>query len=193
MGTIGGNVANGSPIGDSPPPLIALGASVTLRKGATRRSMPLEDFFIDYGKQDRQKGEFVESIEVPLPASDAHFACYKITKRRDEDITAVLAAIYMERDGEGPVSVIRIAFGGMAATPKRAASAEAVLAGRPWTLENVEAAMDALGSDFKPISDMRASADYRMLVARNLLKRFFIETSGTKKPFTVERYEAVTA
>jgi xanthine dehydrogenase small subunit len=190
MGTIGGNIANGSPIGDTPPPLIALGASLTLRKGGTRRTMPLEDFFIDYGKQDRQPGEFVESVSVPMPAKGAHFAAYKITKRRDEDITAALGAFYLELARDGSVSVIRIACGGMAATPKRAASAEAALAGRPWTLENVEAAMEALSSDFTPISDMRASAEYRMLVAQNLLKRFFIETSGTKKPFTVKRYEA---
>ncbi len=190
MGTIGGNIANGSPIGDTPPPLIALGASLTLRKGDTRRTMPLQDFFIDYGKQDRQPGEFVESVSVPLPAKGSHFSAYKITKRRDEDITAALGAFYLELARDGSVATIRIAFGGMAATPQRAPAAEAVLAWRPWTLENVEAAMEALSSDFTPISDMRASAEYRMLVAQNLLKRFFIETTGTKKPFTVNRYEA---
>ncbi|MBO6537801.1 MAG: xanthine dehydrogenase small subunit [Rhizobiaceae bacterium] len=190
MGTIGGNIANGSPIGDTPPPLIALGAELTLRKGSRRRTMPLEEFFIDYGKQDRQPGEFVESVTVPLPAKGAHFSAHKITKRRDEDITAALGAYYVELAGDGTVAAVRIAYGGMAATPKRARSAEAMLIGRPWTAENIEAAMDALSSDFTPISDMRASADYRMLVARNLLKRFFIETSGTKKPVTVKRYEA---
>ena len=190
MGTVGGNIANGSPIGDMPPPLIALGATLTLRKADTRRSMPLEDFFMDYGRQDRQAGEFVECIDVPLPAAGAHFAAYKVTKRRDEDITAVLGAFYLERAGDGSVAAIRIAYGGMAATPKRASSVEAALAGRPWTLANVEAAMEAYSSDFTPISDMRASAAYRMLVARNLLKRFFIETTGTAKPFTVKRHEA---
>ncbi|MBO6901588.1 MAG: xanthine dehydrogenase small subunit [Rhizobiaceae bacterium] len=190
MGTIGGNIANGSPIGDTPPPLIALGAELTLRKGSRRRTMPLEEFFIDYGKQDRQPGEFVESVTVPLPPKGAHFAVHKITKRRDEDITAALGAFYVELDGDGTVAALRIAYGGMAATPKRARSAEAVLIGKPWTAENIEAAMDALPSDFTPISDMRASADYRMLVARNLLKRFFIETSGTRKPVTVKRHEA---
>jgi xanthine dehydrogenase small subunit len=190
MGTIGGNIANGSPIGDTPPPLIALGATLTLRMGDERRSLPLEDFFIDYGKQDRRPGEFVEGITVPLPAKGSHFATYKITKRRDEDITAALGAFYLELGEDGTVSTIRIAYGGMAATPKRAPAAEAALTGRPWTLANVEAAMAALSSDFTPISDMRASAEYRMLVARNLLKRFFIETSGTKKPFHISRYEA---
>ncbi|WP_127521585.1 xanthine dehydrogenase small subunit [Mesorhizobium sp. Z1-4] len=189
MGTIGGNIANGSPIGDTPPPLIALGAELTLRKGSRRRTMPLEEFFIDYGKQDRQPGEFVESVTVPLPAKGAHFAAHKITKRRDEDITAALGAFHVELAGDGTVASVRIAYGGMAATPKRARSAEAVLVGRPWSADNIEAAMDALSSDFTPISDMRASADYRMLVARNLLKRFFIESSGTKKPVTVKRYE----
>jgi len=176
--TVGGNIANGSPIGDTPPPLIALGATLTLRKGDTRRTMPLEDFFLDYGKQDRQPGEFVESISVPLPAKGSHFAAYKITKRRDEDITAALGAFYLELARDGSVSLIRIAYGGMAATPKRAPSAEAVLAGRPWTLENVEAAMEALSSDFTPISDMRASAAYRLTVARNLLTRFYVETGS---------------
>jgi xanthine dehydrogenase small subunit len=190
MGTIGGNIANGSPIGDTPPPMIALGATLTLRKGATRRTMPLEDFFIDYGKQDRLPGEFVESITVPLPAKGAHFATYKITKRRDEDITAALGAFYLELSGDGSVAVIRIAYGGMAATPKRAPTVEAALTGRPWTMENIEAALAAYSSDYTPISDMRASAEYRMLVAQNLLKRFFIETTGTRKPFVVSRYEA---
>ncbi|MBO6718853.1 MAG: xanthine dehydrogenase small subunit [Rhizobiaceae bacterium] len=190
MGTIGGNIANGSPIGDTPPPLIALGATLTLRKGSTRRSLPLEDFFVDYGKQDRLPGEFVESIVVPLPAKGSHFAAYKISKRRDEDITAALGAFYLALARDGTVATIRIAYGGMAATPKRAAAAEAALAGQKWNEANVEAAMDALSSDFTPISDMRASAEYRMMVARNLLKRFFLETGAPKKPTQVSRYEA---
>ena len=188
MGTIGGNIANGSPIGDTPPPLIALGARLTLRKGATRRTIPLEDYFIAYGRQDRTPGEFVEAVEVPLPSSGSRFAAYKITKRRDEDITAALGAFHLTLDGDR-VASIRIAYGGMAATPKRATAVEAALLGRAWTMETVEAVLPAFEADFQPISDMRASAEYRMLAARNLLKRFFIETSSTKKPFTVKRYE----
>jgi xanthine dehydrogenase small subunit len=190
MGTIGGNIANGSPIGDTPPPLIALGATLTLRRGAERRTVPLEDFFLDYGKQDRQPGEFVEAVHVPVPAPDAHFAAYKITKRRDEDITAALGAFHL-RVTDGKVSSVRIAYGGMAATPKRARAVEAVLLGRPWSVETVEAALPAFEEDFQPITDMRASAAYRMLAAKNLLRRFLVETSGTGKPFTVKRYEEV--
>jgi xanthine dehydrogenase small subunit len=187
MGTIGGNIANGSPIGDTPPPLIALGATLTLRRGAQTRSLPLEDFFIDYGKQDRQPGEFVESITVPLPREGAHYAVYKVTKRRDEDITAVLGAFHVEI-ADGRVSAARIAYGGMAATPKRARSVEAALVGQHWSEETVAAAMDAVSRDFTPISDMRASAEYRLLAARNLIRRFYLETSG-ESGVQVKRYE----
>ena len=188
MGTIGGNVANGSPIGDTPPPLIALGASLTLRKGKQKRTIAIEDFFIAYGRQDRRPGEFVEAVHVPLPARDAHFAVYKISKRRDEDITATLGAFHVEvRDGI--VASARIAYGGMAATPKRAKAVEAALVDRPWSLETVEAAQGAYAQDYQPLTDMRASAEYRMLAARNLLLRFYMETTGAAKPFRVKRYE----
>ena len=178
MGTIGGNIANGSPIGDMPPPLIALGATLALRKHHNRRSIPLEDFFIDYGRQDRAAGEFVESVSVPLPPRDARFAVYKVSKRREEDITAVLGAFLLRLDGDNRVQQVHIAYGGMAATPKRARAVEAALAGQPWTMAAVEAALDAYATDFQPISDMRASAGYRMLVAQNLLRRFFMETTA---------------
>ena len=187
MGTIGGNIANGSPIGDTPPPLIALGATLTLRRGAETRSLPLEDFFIDYGKQDRQPGEFVESITVPLPREGAHYAVHKVTKRRDEDITAVLGAFHVELV-DGKVSAARIAYGGMAATPKRARFVEAALVGQTWNEDTVAAAMDAVSRDFTPISDMRASAEYRLLAARNLIRRFLLETSG-ESGVQVKRYE----
>ena len=190
MGTIGGNVANGSPIGDTPPPLIALGATLTLRKGAERRTLPLEDFFIAYGKQDRKPGEFVEAVHVPVPASDTHFAVHKITKRRDEDITAVLGAFHLKLGADGTVASIRIAYGGMAATPKRATAVEAALVGKPWTEATVEAALDAYQADFTPLTDMRASADYRALAARNLLLRFFLETTDTAAPVQVSRHQA---
>jgi xanthine dehydrogenase small subunit len=189
MGTVGGNIANGSPIGDIPPPLIALGARLTLRKGQERRTIALEDFFIDYGKQDRQPGEFVEAVHVPLPEPATLFAAYKVTKRRDEDITAALGAFHLRLEG-GRVASVRIAYGGMAATPKRAQAVEAALTGQPWTPETVEAALPAYEADFTPITDMRASAEYRMLAAKNLLKRFFLETSGSDKPVQIVRHEA---
>ena len=189
MGTIGGNIANGSPIGDTPPPLIALDATLTLRKGRQRRTILLEDFFIAYGRQDRQPGEFVEAVHVPLPAAHEKFAVYKVTKRRDEDITAVLGAFRLALGDDGTVASVRIAYGGMAATPKRAPAVEAALVGRPWTQASVEAAMAACEADFSPLTDMRATAGYRALVARNLLLRFFLETTGTPGPLGVSRYE----
>ncbi|MBU2108254.1 MAG: xanthine dehydrogenase small subunit [Alphaproteobacteria bacterium] len=187
MGTIGGNIANGSPIGDTPPPLIALGASLTLRRGKKRRTIPLEKYFIAYGKQDRKPGEFVEAVHVPVPAKRVHFAVYKITKRRDEDITAVLGAFHLTLANNGTVGAIRIAYGGMAATPKRASAVEAALLGKPWTEATVEAAIGAYDVDFSPLTDMRASAEYRSLAAKNLLRRFFVETTGTKAPVQVSR------
>jgi xanthine dehydrogenase small subunit len=187
MGTIGGNIANGSPIGDTPPPLIALGAQLTLHKGAERRSIPLEDFFVAYGRQDRLPGEFVERVTVPLPAKDEKFAVYKVSKRRDEDISSTLGAFRLRLAEDGTVASIRIAFGGMAATPKRALAVEAALEGRLWTEAAVDAALAAFESDFTPLTDMRASAEYRMLAAKNLLRRFFVETTGTRAPVQVGR------
>ncbi|MGI6856608.1 xanthine dehydrogenase small subunit [Mesorhizobium sp. 1B3] len=189
MGTIGGNIANGSPIGDTPPPLIALGAMLTLRRGKTRRTIPLEDFFIAYGKQDRQPGEFVEAVRVPLPNKSSYFAIYKVSKRRDEDITSALGAFHLMLAGDGTVAAVRIAYGGMAATPKRAAAVEAALIGRPWNEATVEAALPRYEEDFTPLTDMRATAAYRALAAKNLLRRFLAETSGTSEPIQVSRYE----
>ncbi|MER8573145.1 xanthine dehydrogenase small subunit [Mesorhizobium sp. M1338] len=190
MGTIGGNIANGSPIGDMPPPLIALGARLTLRKGNKRRTIPLETFFIAYGKQDRQPGEFVEAVHVPVPAKGTKFAVHKITKRRDEDITAALGAFFLTLAEDGTVADVRIAYGGMAATPKRAPAVEKALLGKPWTEQTVEAAMAEYAKDFTPLTDMRASAEYRTLAAKNLLLRFFVETTDTRAPFQVSRNEA---
>src|SRR5690606_37491818 len=190
MGTIGGNIANGSPIGDTPPPLIALGATLTLRKGNSRRTMPLEDFFIAYGKQDRQPGEVVEAVHVPLPGADTRFAVWKVSKRRDEDITTVLGAFALKTAADGTVASARIAYGGMAATPKRALAVETALTGKPWTMETVEQALPAYERDFAPITDMRASAEYRMLAAKNLLKRFFLEATEAGGPLHLTRYEA---
>lgn len=178
MGTVGGNIANGSPIGDTPPALIALGASVTLRKGARRRSVALQDFFIAYGKQDREPGEFVEAVHIPFLEADTRFAVYKITKRLDEDITAVCGAFRMTFDGAGRVADAVIAFGGMAGTPKRADHVEAALRGEAWSEVTVDQAISAFDQDFTPLTDWRASAEYRQLVAKNLLRRFYLETQA---------------
>jgi xanthine dehydrogenase small subunit len=178
MGTVGGNIANGSPIGDTPPPLIALGARITLRRGGERREVKLEDYFIAYGKQDRQPGEFVESVFVPALPKGERLEVYKITKRRDEDISALCGAFRVFLNDRGTVGMIRIAFGGMAATPKRARAVEAALLDQPWTSASIEAAIPAFATDFQPISDMRASAEYRLMVAQNLLRRFHLETTG---------------
>ena len=190
MGTIGGNIANGSPIGDMPPALIALGATLTLRKGAVRRTIRLEDYFIAYGKQDRQPGEFVETVHVPVPAAGEAFAVHKVTKRRDEDITATLGAFRLALAADGTVAEIRIAYGGMAATPKRAFAVEKALFGQPWNEATVEAAMEKYAEDYAPLTDMRATAEYRALVAKNLLLRFYIETTSSGQPAQVSRYEA---
>ncbi|MCK4867634.1 MAG: xanthine dehydrogenase small subunit [Alphaproteobacteria bacterium] len=181
MGTIGGNVANGSPIGDSPPALIAAGATLGLRLGSEQRTILLEDFFIDYGKQDRRPGEFVEYVVLPKPEPGTQYRCYKISKRFDQDISAACGAFRLRLDGD-IVADIRIAFGGMAATPKRAAATEAALTGKPWTEETIEAALDIMEQDYTPLTDWRASAWYRMAVAKNLLRKFHAETSGPAAP-----------
>lgn len=186
-GTIGGNIANGSPIGDTPPPLIALGATLTLRSHSGRRTMPLENYFLAYGKQDRMAGEFVEKVFVPLPAENGHFAVYKISKRRDEDISALCGAFNLTLDMDGHVEDIRIAFGGMAATPKRAVNVEQALIGKPWRWDVIASARDAFDADYQPLSDWRASAEYRSLTAKNLLTRFFLETAGA--PTELHRFE----
>ncbi|MEK1934008.1 MAG: xanthine dehydrogenase small subunit, partial [Pararhizobium sp.] len=186
MGTIGGNIANGSPIGDTPPALIALGASVVLRKGKQQRIVPLESYFIEYGRQDRHPGEFVEAVRIPFLNENARYAVYKITKRLDEDISAVCAAFRLTVDANGKVADAVIAYGGMAGTPKRAENAEIALNGAEWNEATIDAAMDALGEDYTPLTDWRASADYRLLVARNLLRRFYLETQGVE-PVRLDR------
>ncbi|MBN7783342.1 xanthine dehydrogenase small subunit [Ponticoccus gilvus] len=185
MGTVGGNIANGSPIGDTPPVLIALGTQITLRRGDTRRTLPLEAFFIDYGKQDRAAGEFVESIRIPLPGPNTRNAAYKLSKRRDEDISSVAAGLSVTVE-DGRITAARLAFGGMAATPKRAAGAEAALNGQPWGRDAFETAAEALAQDFTPLSDWRASSAYRTRAAQNLLRRFFLEQDGAATPVQLE-------
>jgi xanthine dehydrogenase small subunit len=178
-GTVGANIANGSPIGDLAPALIALGATLRLRRGATRRELPLEAFFLAHGKQDRAPGEFVESIEVPRPEEATRFACYKISRRFDQDISAVMGAFAVTLK-DNTIVRARVAYGGIAATPKRAEKTEATLTGQTFAAKAIERACSVLMKDFAPITDMRASADYRLLAAQNLLRRFHLENSGEK-------------
>ncbi|HEY0857543.1 MAG TPA: xanthine dehydrogenase small subunit [Albitalea sp.] len=177
-GTMGGNVANGSPIGDSAPVLMALDASLVLRRGARVRRLPLQDFYTGYMTNRLEPGEFVQAIAVPLAAMRRTLRAYKISKRFDSDISAVCGAFALTLDGDR-VSELRLAFGGMAAVVRRAAAAEAALAGQPWTDAAVQAAQAALALDFTPLTDMRASAAYRLRVAQNLLRRFWLETRVT--------------
>ena len=177
-GTVGGNIANGSPIGDSPPVLIALGATIELRRGDARRTLALEDFFLDYGRQDRAPGEILTRISVPRLDSDEHFRCYKISKRFDQDISALLGA-FRFRIRRGCVAGARIAYGGMAATPKRAVATERVVTGlRLRDPASWLAAAATLSEDFSPIDDHRASAVYRLRVARSLLLKAVTEIAG---------------
>jgi xanthine dehydrogenase small subunit len=173
--TVGGNIANGSPIGDNPPALIALGAVLHLRKGDVRRDVPLEDFFVEYGVQDRAPGEFVEAVSFARQKD--RLKCYKLTKRFDQDISAVCGCFYVSVE-DGIVRAARIAFGGMAGIPQRAAAVEAALVGQPWNGDTIRAAMPVFDQDFTPMSDMRASARYRQETARAMLVRYFHEDQG---------------
>ena len=173
--TLGGNIANGSPIGDAPPVLIALGATLHLRRGETRRAIPLESFFLDYGRQDRAPGEFVEAVTIPRQPDTLRVS--KLSKRFDQDISAVCGAFAITVDS-GRVTRARIAFGGMAGIPKRAAHAEAALTGADWSEAAIEAACTALEADFTPLSDMRASTAYRMEAAKGMLRRYWLESTG---------------
>jgi len=173
--TVGGNIANGSPIGDNPPALITLNATLHLRKGGTRRQIPLEKFFVDYGKQDRAPGEFVEAVSFPRQAD--RLKCYKLSKRFDQDISAVCGCFSI-MVSDGAIAEARIAFGGMAGIPKRASQVEAALNGKPWTYETILAALPAFADDFTPMTDMRASAKYRLETAKAMLERYFLEDQG---------------
>ncbi|MEZ0262270.1 MAG: xanthine dehydrogenase small subunit [Alphaproteobacteria bacterium] len=186
-GTVGGNIANGSPIGDGPPPLIVLKTKLVLRSKSGSRTLNLEDFFIEYKKQDRKPGEFVEKIIVPKKPATVQFRVYKLSKRFDQDISAVCAAFALEIK-DGKVAEARIAYGGMAGTPHRATNVEKALAGQPWNEDTLRAGMKALDSDYKPMSDMRASEAYRATIAKNLLHRFFFETTEPATPTQVYRY-----
>ncbi|GKS82798.1 xanthine dehydrogenase small subunit [Acidovorax sp. SUPP1855] len=176
-GTLGGNVANGSPIGDSMPLLIALGASVVLASLRGERTLALEDLYTGYRQNVMAPDELLVRIEVPLPAPGESLAAYKVSKRFDDDISAVCLVLNLDI-ADGRVRHARIGAGGVAATPARARQTEAALAGQPWTVETVERAAAALQAEFQPISDMRASGEYRRAVLAGLLRRFWLERQG---------------
>lgn len=181
-GTIGGNIANGSPIADMPPGLIALGARLVLRNKQGQRDIDLEDFFVSYGKQDLQAGEFVEQVILPAPARHQLFSTYKVSKRLEQDISAVCGAFSVQIE-QNRIHHARICFGGMAETPKRARACEQALNGNALNQQTITDAMQAMLDDFSPITDMRASAEYRMRVAQNLLQRFYLE--HTENPYPI--------
>jgi xanthine dehydrogenase small subunit len=187
-GTLCGNIANGSPIGDAMPALIALGAYIELRCGAATRELGLEDLYVGYQKKALDAGEFVVAVHVPIPDAAMRVASYKWSKRIDQDISAVCAAFALRCEGER-ISALRIAYGGLAAIPARAHHAEAALVGKVWDQTSAEAAIAALSQDFQPISDMRASADYRLRAAGNLLRRFLLEHHPSTAPLRTHAVE----
>jgi xanthine dehydrogenase small subunit len=179
-GTLGGNVANGSPIGDSMPLLIALNAHLVLMSTRGHREMPLEDFYTGYRKNVLAADEVLAWIKVPRPQKGEFLRAYKISKRYDDDISAVCLVVNMALDGS-TVAKISIGAGGVAATPVRATQTEAALIGKPWTTDAARKAADALRGQFQPISDMRASAAYRSEVLGNLMQRFWLESQGMQQ------------
>jgi xanthine dehydrogenase small subunit len=187
QGTLGGNIANASPIGDTPPALIAAGASLQLRHAGAVRNMPLEDFFVDYRKTHLVTGEYIEKIIIPRKPVGSIYKVYKLSKRLDDDISAVCGAFHIQLK-DGKVSNAKIAFGGMAAIPKRASNCEQALLNQPWNKASIETAMHALEQDFTPLSDFRASAAYRSQAARNLLLKCWIESQPNSVPTRVTDY-----
>ena len=176
-GTLGGNIANGSPIGDSMPALMVLGASLVLRQGDAERELSLDDFYHDYQVNDLQAGEFVARVRLPLARDGVLVASHKWSKRFDQDISAVCTAYSLELDGDTAIR-FRMACGGVAATIRRAERCEKVISGAAWSEETIDKACAALAEDFTPISDMRASADIRLVAVQNLLRRFWLESRG---------------
>lgn len=184
-GTLGGNIGNASPIGDMPPALIALGATMTLHVNGSERTILVEDYFVDYKKTLLLPSEFIKSVQIPKPTAGQTLKLYKISKRIDDDISAVLAAFFIERNGQ-EITNVRLAFGGMAAIPKRAPAAEAILQGNSLTKETVAAAKEALAADFQPLSDVRASDKYRMKVAQNLIEKCYLELQSPNARKVIE-------
>ena len=178
-GTLCGNIANGSPIGDAMPALMALGATLVLRNEEGARELPLDEFYLGYQQTALVPSEFVQAARLPLPGADegCHLRSYKAAKRFDQDISAVCGAYFMRLE-QGVVADIRVCYGGMAAVPKRAEHCEGALRGRPWSEAAATAGIKALSRDYEPLTDLRATAAHRLRVAGNLLKRFYLETTG---------------
>ena len=184
LGTLGGNIGNASPIGDTPPCLIALDATLTLASGDGEREIAIEDFFLDYRKTDLRPGEVIRAIRIPKLAAGQSFRTYKVSKRYDQDISAVIGG-YRLTIYNGTVTEVRIAYGGMAATPKRAPAMEIALTGQSWSEETTLLSGAAAGDDYAPISDHRATSAYRLRVAGNLMTRLYRDLAGTKETLEV--------
>jgi len=180
QGTIGGNIGSASPIGDLPPLLIALNATLILQKGDEVRQLLLEDHFLGYRETTLQRGEFIKAVSFALPTKSSLFAVHKVSKRTDDDISSVCMTIHLQQN-DGTITDSRIAFGGMAATPIRARHAEAQLNGVAFNEESVYKAQQAMAEELSPISDARASAGYRLQVAQNLLQRVWLDHDATSE------------
>jgi xanthine dehydrogenase iron-sulfur cluster and FAD-binding subunit A len=189
-GTVGGNLCTASPIGDLAPTLISLGATAVLVSRAGERRVPLDEFFVGYRKTALGPKEILAAVEVPRPPARARAVSYKVSKRRELDISTVAAGFLVELGEAGEVIRARLAYGGMAATPKRAVRTESALLGQPWSSATVEAAVPKLAEDFTPLSDHRGSAGYRAKVAANLLRGFFEETALAPQPTLAPRHAA---
>lgn len=188
-GTLGGNIANASPIGDTPPMLLALDAELVLQQGTDLRTVPLHDFFLAYRKTALAPSEFISEILIPRGALLDNFRAWKVSKRADDDISIVFGAFSLQIE-QGSIVQARVAFGGMDAVPRRAERCERVLLNQPWSRATVMAASQVLEQDFTPLSDARASADYRMQLARNLLLRYFFCLQGEDVAMEVTHYVA---
>ncbi|CAN0550232.1 unnamed protein product, partial [Laminaria digitata] len=186
LGTIGGNIGNASPIGDTPPCLIALDATLTLTSAEDERDMAIEDFFLDYRKTDLRPGEVISRIRIPKLTAGQSFRTYKVSKRYDQDISAVIGGYRLTLDGDA-VTEARIAYGGMAATPKRAGAIEAALKGARWSEDAATAAGLKVAEDFAPLTDHRATAEYRSRVAANLCTRLYRDLAGGETDLDVVR------
>lgn len=184
VGTIGGNIGNASPIGDTPPCLIALDATLVLYSQAGERELPIEEFFLDYRKTDLKAGEFIKAIRLPKLSNAQEFRVYKISKRYDQDISAVVGAYRIELE-DNTVLDARIAYGGMAAIPKRGVACETALIGNAWDLATAMTMLGVIQEDYQPISDHRASKEYRFQVAGNLFQRLYQDLSGADEALEV--------
>jgi len=185
--TIGGNLCNASPIGDLAPVLLALNATLVARGSKGAREIPIAEFFTGYRKTALQPGEILARIDIPNVAKNTRVGAYKVSRRRELDISAVAAGIAVELDCQGNIAAARIGFGGMAATPARARSVEASLIGKPWAQETFDQAAGLLANDFTPIDDHRSSAWYRRTVAANLIRGFYVDTCEVAQPSLPDR------